>query len=164
MPERDWQADWELCQQADLRSMKEVLYEIVQKLERTEHSGHWYVLKDETPKCLENARFLYEACSGWPAALEERARLEARVRELEARIKSLEDGLFYQAEVASKLEEENRRLKALAEAAREFLHKCSFDECSPCADPSDWRMCAEACPVEKLREALAALEEANTNA
>lgn len=64
MPERDWQADMELCCK-------------VQELMR-KYEG--YVPVDVLERKLD---FPMQALKGWPAALEERARLEARVRELE---------------------------------------------------------------------------------
>ncbi len=65
MIERDWQKDWKLCQEI-LRVVKDEKF--------------WW-----SPDPLLRAyRYLEQALEGWPAALEERARLEERVRELEA--------------------------------------------------------------------------------
>jgi len=80
MPERDWQADWELCQQA-----KEKAVEITQ--------NPWLLIEIPTEYrlgvWLHHLDFLEKALDGWPAALEERTRLEERVEELEQENKRL---------------------------------------------------------------------------
>jgi len=79
MPERDWERDWEICKKAT--------------------SGPWVSVNElefdgaiEAPNsklCIaqgvraNDKAFIAEARTGWPAALEERARLEKRVKELE---------------------------------------------------------------------------------
>lgn len=108
MPERDWQKDWEMVQEA--------------------RNGNWW-----------------------------RAEYSGKML----------DALPYWLQWVRELEAENRRLKAVAEAAREFLYGRSCEKCSGyLSDPAYCMNCppyySEAIP--KLREALAALEEADTNA
>lgn len=85
MPERDWERDWEMCKKAT--------------------PGPWVSVNElefdgaiEAPNsklCIaqgvraNDKAFIAESRTGWPAALEERARLEKRVRELEDRVKFL---------------------------------------------------------------------------
>jgi len=79
MPERDWAKDLKLCWQADLQTLWWELFAIIHELERTEAGKRGWTLHDESAKCLENARFMLEACEGWPAALKEIRRLRARI-------------------------------------------------------------------------------------
>lgn len=63
------------------------------------------------------------------------------------------------------LEAENRHLRAVVEAAQELFDKChhlrSYQGCRPkvIGLVEKLRQCREACPIEKLEQALAALEE-----
>lgn len=82
MPERDWAKDWEKCQKAPggLWSRVRQLgwdYWTIGVIEN--HQARLF--RDEEAERAWD--FIEAAREGWPAALEERARLEARVKELE---------------------------------------------------------------------------------
>lgn len=86
MPKRDWSKDWEVCERATPGPWYAIPHP------EYKH-GNWRVdTRPDVPHAnfgqlaymsAENAQFVAEAREGWPAALEERARLAKRVQELE---------------------------------------------------------------------------------
>ncbi|MGB9660688.1 MAG: hypothetical protein ACPL5F_01555 [Moorellaceae bacterium] len=123
MPERDWAKDMEIALSipANVR--------VVDTGKDLEVIG--IDDRDDRQRQLVAMWFMW-AKSRWPAALEERARLEKRTR---------------------KLEEENRRLRVVVEAARKIADPLPDD-------PHTWWLEIFDLKLQRLREALVALEEA----
>ena len=83
MSKRDWQRDMEICRKATAPLW-------IASVSSNSDCYPIYQLKDKKPieliaevQFIENAIFIAKAREGWPVALEERARLERRVLELE---------------------------------------------------------------------------------
>ncbi|MGB9903065.1 MAG: hypothetical protein ACPLQO_00165 [Desulfotomaculales bacterium] len=69
--------------------------------------------------------------------------------------------LIYWLQWARELEEENRRLRAVAEAAREFFNCCGclhYSEDSYSNTGYSWDCNEDYCPLDKIRQALSALD------
>jgi hypothetical protein len=96
MPERDWEKDWELCQEAVSGPWRVEVCGIDFTNGNARHfvktPGGLWIDVGYAPK---TAGFIAESREGWPAALEERTRLAERVKELEAKNKRLRDALRY---------------------------------------------------------------------
>lgn len=95
--------------------------------------GHLCTCASDERSALDDAWFTIEARTGWPAALE-------KIRELE---------------------EENRKLRAVAEGARELFNCCGclhYSEDSYSDIGYSWDCDEDYCPLDKIRQALAALK------
>lgn len=81
MSDRDWQKDMELAKKATPGPWRAEVYA---------RRVMPYICDHVDPA---DARFIATAREGWPAALEERARLEERVKELEAQAAVMREAL-----------------------------------------------------------------------
>lgn len=171
MQKRDWQADWELCEKATpgpwiWEDWEEDngpnRYTLTAPPEtRPDYPGlfPWlrnYLIADEEHGISEaDRKFIAEAREALPYWLARVRELEEDVIELEADVGSVLVRLEEAEERIRQLEAENARLKAVAEAAREYLriaHEWQGDYDSVWCEALDNA-------DRRLAEALAALEE-----
>lgn len=92
--ERNWQRDLEVCRQATSGPWRAEVYA---------RRVMPYICEHVDPV---DARFIAEAREGWPAALEERERLEERVKELEEENARLQKEIAGLKEYVRELQEE----------------------------------------------------------
>jgi hypothetical protein len=154
MPERDWQRDWELCE-----NKIEAVWAFY-RLRRDPYDDRkpWAELSDffafareALPYWLQRVREL-EADIAW--LLQEYGESEELMSEdaveLKERCRVLKE--------RDELRERVAKLEAVAEAARLLLSTCDLVECFP-KDDRFSRCHRDDCPMERLEKALATLDE-----
>lgn len=194
MPERDWQKDWEICQQASPEPWEAceaedgcgLVWSGDFPVATTNTDNEVEGIKSSKERKLRDAEFIAAAREALPYWLERVKELEEMLQgcllaanyalqrtdsareewqimhwksPIPYKIEELSDAVTLLERLASRvriLEEENRRLKTMAEAARSYLKNCVGNECD---DEGMYDLCEVTCPLEDLRETLAVLEE-----